>query len=300
VTWSIGSSEAATALSCPCCTNGRYDDYGSPLALWLRAHDRLPRYDNLDTPAIRRGRGMEWGLGHWFARERGFGILQGPSLEDPPTIHPDHSWLHSRVDFYVWDKPQPVANAVADVKTAAFLDADKGWGPAGTAKIPPDKRVQMLVHLACHPKAERCWVPTLGVVENDWRVYVVERDDRRIETMIGLLAMWVDKHVIRGEAPPPDGRDRTSDALDRGIPEHEGRVKATADAVAAARLAAAKRRTLKDQKLELERVVQQAKLLMGHATELVDERNRVLATWRADKNGVRRFRWTNHEEDEEP
>jgi hypothetical protein len=290
VTWSMGSSEAATVLG--------YDEHGSAMEVWLRALGRLPRYDDTDTPATRRGRGMESGLGSWFARERGFMVVPGPTLAMPPTIHPDHAWLHSRPDLFVWEVTYEkmgfsVADALAEVKTRRFLDEEDGWGEPGTAQVPATVRVQCLVHLACHPVAKRCYVVAFGTVEDDFRIYVVERDERRIGKLIHHLALWVDRHVNRGEAPPEDGRDRTTRALARGVKAAEGRVPVTAapEDVAAYTAGQAKRSTRADLDHEVEKIRQRLMLRMGAATELVDDRGRLLATWRPGKDGVRRFRW---------
>jgi hypothetical protein len=298
VTWSLGSSEAAVVLG--------IDPDGSPLEVWLRAFGRLPRYDaSGDTPATRRGKGMEFGLGMWFAQEHGLVAVPGPQLSDPPTLHPEHPFIHSRADFLLWTTatwttavstgvPTP-HEAVAEVKTRRFLDPEDGWGEDGSDQIPAVIKVQCLVHLACNPTARACYVVALGTVEDDLRVYVLERAryERRIARLVHGLVVWVHRHVDLGVPPEADGLDRTSRALSRGIPAADRVVAtATAEDVGKVHAAVAKRATVRETEAEIEKVRQQLMLRMGAATELVDERGRLLATWRAGKtDGVRRFRW---------
>lgn len=292
----IGSSEVATALG--------YNPWGSPLRLWLRLTGRLPRYGGADTAASKRGRGMEWGLLAWFATERGFRWTPGPDLDSQPMRHPTLGFLHSRVDGYVWEHQDRPANAVADAKTSRLLaeviELDNGRTVPGwrANAIPAHLHVQMLVHLACHPLAERCYVPALGTLDDDWRVYTIERDERRIRKLEDAVEAWWDRHIVNGIPPEEDGRDDTTEALTRAWAAAPGAVvEATSEDRGVVGALKAKRATLRDLERETERLRQKLMMRMGSATELVDGRN-LIATFRETKAG-RRLVLRNHTHDHE-
>lgn len=290
----IGSSEAATALG--------YDPWGSELELWLRLTGRIPRRDpSSGTPATYRGSALEWGLIQWAARQVGAAqVMAGPGLDQQPMRHPTLYFLHSRVDGYFRMDTEPgPATVLADAKTSRYLEAEvdtpmgvlPAWGEAGTDQIPRWLKPQMLVHLACHPLAERVVVPALGTVDDDFRLYQIERDEGLIRRLEDALGRWWDLRIEQGVAPAPDGKPRTDRALDRALAAKPGRVVvATPEEAAMVRAAATKREAARAMEAASDMVRQAVKVRLGSATEFMDPDGRLLATWREGKNG-RTFRW---------
>jgi hypothetical protein len=308
VTWTVGSSTAPTIVG--------HNPWGSPVRVWLEALGRLDRGASEDTPATARGSMLEYGIGTGWARREGWVAIPGPTFDDPPALNPEYPWLHSRVDFYVWRPaaggPAPyVLDSVADVKTSHFLEEEielpdgrrvPGWGEPGTDHVPKWVKTQMLVHLAIHPWAPRCYVPALGTVRDDFRVYVIEREAHRqhIDRLVHAVDVWIRTHVLGQVAPKADGSQRTTDALALGLRASKGALLAATPALAAMVDAATRKRatrTVLDR--EIERMRQEVQIAMGDATELVDERGELIATFRPGKDGRRRFRLLSIQDDDD-
>lgn len=281
----IGSSSAAVVLG--------LSPWGSPMEVWAEAVGLVERQSS-GSAATRRGSGMERGLGSWFAQERGFLVSPGPDLDAEPVRNPTLPFLHARPDFFVWttpENPAAMCDDVAEVKTARYLDESDGWGEAGGDRIPLHYAAQCQVHMAVCTWVRGCWVPALGTVNDDWRVYYLPRRDALIAKLTGKLARWWDEHVVKGVPPAVDGRERTSRVLDLALKAKGGALVAGPEERARFEKCIGMRATLRDLEGEIETLAQELRLRMGENTELVDERGKLLATWRADKNGQRRWRW---------
>lgn len=197
----LGASEAAAVLG--------LNPWQRPIGVWARMTGLVARYAEEDTPAQARGRMFEEPLALRFAAGRP--IERGPVIGEQPWVAGELPWLHARPDFIVADKE------LAECKTARRLDDEHGWGIEGTAQVPPQYAVQVLVQLAVaarvRPGLKRCVVVAFGVLDDDYREYPIVRDVRREERLLAGLHAWYERHIVRGEMPALDGSDAASEAL---------------------------------------------------------------------------------------
>jgi putative phage-type endonuclease len=216
----IGSSDAAAVLG--------LHRYRSPWAVWARLTG-LVEDGSADSNAATRGRRLEPALLSWYAADRGVSVTPGPTLDESPLVHPDYPWATARPDGLTDD-------ALVEAKTAGKLDAARGWGPAGSDVVPIDYRVQTLWQLAVVPR-ERVDLCAFGTWQDDWRVYSIPYDDRRIPLLLRAIADWHEKYILAGSPPPVDGSEDCTSALRALYPDSPAKalVDATAEDLALAR-----------------------------------------------------------------
>jgi predicted phage-related endonuclease len=214
-----------------------------------------------------------------------------------PTRAPfvDREWRGDSADGLLykceWDSGRMALEtnpcAVVEAKTVA-LGGAKGWGREGTGDIPAGYIVQCYWHLLHWPTAERCYVPALfGGHSFEFRLYVVERDDKAIAKLESILHEWWKRH-IEGEEPP-DANHLDHGELSEMFPRDDGRslndnedVQAHAMSYLQARDAEATERKRKDYHGN------RLRQLLGDHSECAGDWGSV--QWRPDKNGVRSLR----------
>lgn len=271
--------------------------WGSAVKVWAETLGLVERVST-DTPATRRGRGLEWAVACWWAMERGVLVIPGDPIERPGRVNPELPWLSAHVDaFSVLPTPATGGEleGVVEVKTARWLDESE-WGPSGEGPVPRRHAIQARGYLAV-TGSPCAWLVALGTVDDDLRSYRIDRDLGVERRLLAAARRWYDAHIVGGEPPAPDGLDATRQTLAR-LPAEEGKeaVLLAAD-VPLVEKARGLRRTVKDSTQAVERLRQELMLRMGDAEVLVDERGRVVATFKGSP--VRRWRWANHDEEDE-
>jgi len=159
---------------------------------------------------------MQPGVGLRWSRARGGAtIVPGPRLEEPGLAHPDVPFT-TRPDFLV-----PELRTVLEVKAPRELEAEE-WGPDGTAEAPPWYVVQVLAQLAIvrrHGDYERAELfARARAARRGERVqasYVFVLDEVREARLIRKVREWVERHVVDGVPPPPDGSPSATSTLTR-------------------------------------------------------------------------------------
>lgn len=283
----IGSSQVGTILG--------LDPWGSQFKVWAQLHGLVPSSGG--SAATARGHMLEEAVGARWLAESGWVGCRGPAYGQPPVLNPEVPVLGVHPDVLVWHQPPsaPVRpDAIAEVKTSKWLPATieargrsfPGWGEPGTDQVPRWYAAQgVALMVAC--QVETVWFPVFGTVDDDFRVYRLDRDERLVRGMLAKLTAWYDRHIVRGEYPEPDGSDTTKWVLDRAIRQQGGERPATPEEVASIDLLRRKKATLRDLEAEVERIAQKVKVSMGGAPALAGPDGRPLVRWSAPKSTTR-------------
>jgi len=183
----IGSSDAAAVLG--------LHRYRTPWAVWARLTG-LATEESSDSPAATRGRRLEPALVGWYAQETGAVVTPGPAFAEPPMVRAGAEWATCHPDGLTDE-------AIVEAKTAGRLDEAHGWT---ATDIPIDYRIQGLWLLAVVPRS-RVDVPAFGTWHDDFRIYRIPADERRIVALFRTVSDWREKYVLTGEPPPVDGSE---------------------------------------------------------------------------------------------
>ena len=122
--WRVGGSEIAQVLG--------WSRYGTRADL-LAA--KLHPVESPSTRAQLRGTHLEGGILTWATAVHGY--KYDPAASVATHVHPVYDWALYNPDAVVIDGP------LIEVKTTTDRAADKGWGRAGTDKIPLYYRAQV-------------------------------------------------------------------------------------------------------------------------------------------------------------
>jgi putative phage-type endonuclease len=266
----IGGSDAGAVLG--------ISPFKSPLRLWMEKRGEI-QPDDIDAQEnVYWGQRLEHLIAEEFANRSGLEIRQTGELSQ----HPHYEWMICNVDAFVINVPQRVITEIKNVDRFAF-HAGK-WGPDGSAQV-PDYYYAQAQHNMEVTGAVLCYMPIL-VGGNDYRCYVIPRDERFVKFLIAHEAeFW--RKVQHGIKPAPvDNED-----LKILFPNHAPGIHLDATdetALAWARLCAIKPKlgALVKEKKECEFAIKKE---MGVAEHL-SYNGAKLATWRTGESGRRTFR----------
>ena len=296
-TYTLGSSEVAVVLGL-----GRTKHDGEPWVSELEVYARLlgliARYDDDGGPEAEVGRWFEAGVLQRLSVERGWqwgrDIVPGPTLEQPGLKSPSFPW-HARPDALA-----KAVGATVEAKCPRALDSEE-WGPT-VEDIPPYYAVQVLSQLAI---AHELWGWNSGILAamarvpgwsygapKTWATYQLHHQPRRAKLMADRVNAWLDRHVHAGVPPEPDGSQSATNTLRRMFRPIDDKVyEATPTDLERYRRALASRDAADELAARMREEQQHLQAAMADASALVDADGRRLATWRADKNGSRRWRF---------
>lgn len=184
----IGSSDAAATAG--------LSRYLTPYKLWMVKTGQMESPDLSNNPFV------YWGTVHEPAIARRFAEL-----------HPEYAVRNTNFMFWREDQGYPAfanldriarapgeAPALLEIKTGdKFVGAQ--WGEPGTAEIPDEYYLQVQHQfLVMGERYQKAYVPVL-IGGNDYREYVVHRDDDAITDLVTLeRQFWVD-NVLAMKAP---------------------------------------------------------------------------------------------------
>ena len=170
---------------------------------------------------------MEWGTALEGVIRRHFTRVTGlPVVEHTEVIrHPEHDWMIAHVDGLVYEASEtefirPVA--VFEAKTAGTFAADD-FGEPGTDQVPDAYLVQCQHYMAVTGLPKTYLAVLVG--GNDFRVYVIPRDEEIIsQMMLREREFWFD-HVIQEVPPPVDYSAAYEGYLRRRYPVDSGEIR---------------------------------------------------------------------------
>jgi len=269
----ISASDVAAVLG--------FSEYATPWEVWAEKTGLHPR-DAVDSEAIRLGIDLEPWLLERAQRMLGFPVVRTPARL---YAHPTDTWQLASPDGEA--QPPGCVPFGIEAKTAGLAS---GFGiPSGWS----DDRVPLGYEFQARWQMRVMgWerVDIVGLVAGvGLRMWPIGRDDAIEADMVMQVAEWREQHLIRRIEPPVVARDNalmsavwptptegvidlTDDPdIDELLFEHEER-----------------KRTAKDAKDAKDQVSAAIKRKLG-PHEIAVANGRVIATWAADINGIRRL-----------
>lgn len=188
----LGSSDIATLCG--------LNRYATPMRIWLSK--RALAEPEPETPE------QEWGhlledlvAQRWIDVHRD-DLLHVRAMDQ--TIIGDKSWMMCTPDRLVYRQEIPVSLlGPLEVKTAGYRQAHE-WG-RGEDEVPPVYLVQVQWQLAVMQAS--CGYLAALIGGNDWREYVLPRDEETIAGLVDIGDRWWRKHIVGDEPPPLDASE---------------------------------------------------------------------------------------------
>lgn len=285
----LGASEVAVCLGLQRLKSDG-EPYLSERELWGRLTGELPRYDESAGVDAEIGRDAEaMVLSRWIRRYPAASYRPGPQLGADPLANPAWPWLHARPDM-IWCGPD--GESPIEFKAPRELDAER-WGEDGTDQMPPEYLVQLAVQVAVMDAPFGILFAMARAPRSNSRVDAEFRYQRNRElerTILDRAGAWYHRHVVDGVPPSPDGSASAAWALGRSAVLDHVVAWANADQEAAVRRLVQVRVAERQQRAHREQLEQDIQASMGAATRLLDHKGKVIATFRPDRTGRRRFR----------
>lgn len=259
--------------------------WASPWTVFLdkigEGEDREP------TQAMWWGQVLEDDIEARFMLETGLSVY----AQQERAVHPDHPWMRCTLDGRVRDDAFGVDLGIFEAKSTA--DSVDDWAMQGG--VPIEYACQATWNMVvtqttqCHMAVLHC---AFGL---ELKVYELHLDQSDADEVIDAASQFWFKHVQRRVPPPADAHVETARAMAKVWPARGGVIEAdeewrrmVADACAAkARKAAAEQ--------EERQALNNLRAAIGENTDVVvydpdTGKPKAIATWRADKNGVRTLR----------
>jgi predicted phage-related endonuclease len=123
---------------------------------------------------------------------------------DPIVRHPEKDWLLASLDFETED-----GQAVVECKAVNPYHLDD-WGEPGTDQVPDHYLLQTQHQLAVTGRATAYLAMLIG--GENFRVYVIERNDQAIESLLAIEADFWQRVLLR-DPPEPSWQHRSTSKL---------------------------------------------------------------------------------------
>ena len=253
----IGGSDAAMVLG--------VSRYGGPLTLWFDKTGRNAEREQSEA--------MEWGIelepiiAKKFVERTGLKVRRRNKM----LHHPEFPWMLANIDRQIVGQ-----NCGLECKTAHFYLKDRWKGDEL-----PDEYYAQVQHYMAVAGWSSCWIAVL-IGGQEMREKEVMRDDEFIVPMIEREREFWHEYVLKDIMPPATEFDDMSALYPEDTkeillpPSQEMKEIAT------------RLKAFKDQSKDL---TSRAKLLENTLKQAIGDASGIenIATWKADKNGVRRL-----------
>lgn len=183
----IGGSDASAIIG--------LNPYSSPYAVWAEKTGKLPPKE--DNEAMRQGRDLEDYVAQRWCEATGKRVRKMNAI----LKNPAYPFAHANIDRRVIGE-----NAGLECKTTSVMNLKRFKG----GDYPESYYVQC-VHYMAVTGADRWYLGVL-VLNQGFYAYVIERDEAEINALMAQEAAFWD-YVTSGEAPPVDGSQATTEAL---------------------------------------------------------------------------------------
>lgn len=263
----IGASESVILF--PSIPNS----YCTPYKLWMIKTGRLDSEDELNDY-------QWWGYELETVIAKRYEHETGETLKHltQTYIHPKLPYMLCHPDRFVFCKRKLV-----EIKTAQYNPEE--WGEPGTDHVPPAYVIQVQHQLAVTGYDEA----DLIVLFMNYRkssIYHIKRDEELISAIEGAVSKFWNNHVLSDIAPE---LTNVADCKLRFNKTNGAFIEATPEAIEC--LDMLKRvRSLKSQEQEIEDGILKNILSFIGEGDGIKQDSKILATWKARKDGVRVFR----------
>lgn len=193
----IGGSDAAAVVG--------LNPYVSTFSLWSEKTRQTPAFEG--NLATRTGTFLEPFVAELFEEHTGKKIRR----ENASLINSDYPWAVADVDRMVIGE-----DAGLEIKTVSALSTRK----FKNGEYPPRFYCQCCHYLAVTGK-QRWYLATL-IGNNDFRIFVIDRDEDEIAALMEAEKSFWEDHVIPKVPPAPDGEPPTDESLKVLYPESNG------------------------------------------------------------------------------
>lgn len=256
----IGASES------PCLVG--VSPFGNAISVWA---EKVGIEIREETDAMELGLILEEGITRLYAKKTGYDVAHFGTIR-----HPRFPWMLATPDLAVFGQRR-----VAQIKLVGAWMAHHWDGGV------PDYVEVQVQHEMEVADADVCDVLAL-VGGTDFRILTVERDREMGRDLVEVCRVFVERHIIGGEMPDPDG----SAIADAAIKARFQRTRpvllpATEEAERLGRAWLAADRRIRDAEKAQALAEQKLKVLIGENEGIEGEGFRV--TWKANKKGTRVF-----------
>jgi putative phage-type endonuclease len=192
----IGGTDASAILG--------VNPWASEFDVWLEKTGRAKEKEQTKA--------MEWGLLLENVIGERYMARTGRKLWNPDQLmaHPEHPVMIGTPDRLVIGEERGV-----DIKTANAYMAHE-WGAEFTDEIPRQYVVQCAHYMAI--TGFPAWDVAVLIGGNDDRIYTVRRDLDFERLLVGRLTSWWERYVVKGEQPPIDGGNGSTEYLKGRFP----------------------------------------------------------------------------------
>jgi putative phage-type endonuclease len=249
------------------------NSYCTPYQLWLEKTGKMEREQDLND--------YQW-WGHELEPviSKRYELETGEKLEyrAETVIHPRIPFMLCHPDRYVIGKRK-----LTEIKAVTF-DPSK-WGEAGTDQVPPEYVLQVQHQLACTGYDE---IDLIAFFLNYRKsvIYRFKRDERLITDIENAVTNFWNNHVLADIAPDLVNMKDCKMRFTRT----NGTFIEASDEIIDQLDMLKKVRKQKDQVAFIEENIMTQILKFIGANDGLKKDDKILATWKANKNGVRSFR----------
>lgn len=182
--------------------------WGTPLSVWAEKRGLVESDGDADVPEhIELGNLLEPVVAALYARRTGFDLYEPGTL-----VHPKDPLRIATPDRIVRGMPRG-----CQIKKTRTMG---GWGQEGTDEIPEAIICQVQYEMSV-ADLEVEDVPVL-FFGSHLAVYTVRRDDELIGGLVECAHRFWRDYVVANVPPPPDGSERTREALSKIFPKNKG------------------------------------------------------------------------------
>lgn len=247
-----------------------------PMRLYLAKTTDEPETDRDNEDHLEWGHLQEPIILAWYESKTGAKVIPGGHVP-----HRDHLWLWASLDGFTPDRNVEIKNVASNMASH--------WDSYAEDGIPRYVRAQVTIGMACSGKRLCDVVASVG--GRPPHVWTVEYDEELASLLIdGACRFW--QNTVDRISPPLDATPATKEYLRRTYPSNVDRV--IVDAWEEADVLAEERMVWmsRESAAKREKDIRDAKLMA-----LIGDRDGVNGdtwkmTWKLDKNGVRRSRFT--------
>lgn len=253
-------------------------DGAGPMRVYLAKTTDAPDATDDDRGELEWGHVMEPVILEWYQRTMGVTVLPGG-----PVHHREHPWIWATLDGTVVDADKNVEVKNVGSQMAHHWDAYEDDG------VPRYVRAQCVIGMACSGK--RACDVVAAVAGRPPHVWTVGWDAELWQLLVdGARGFWA--MVQKGEAPPLDATPASKEYLRQRYPSNVDRVIVEADDATD---------DLGMERVELAGIIERAEARKSVIDAEIMERigthggaqgSGWKMTWKLDKNGVRRQRFT--------
>ena len=237
-----------------------YSKFKTQVELWAEKTGRWTPPDISDKPHVKAGNMLEPTLIKWFENETGLEVETDEGLIKSDT----YKFAAANIDGRVSSD-----NAIVEVKTSS---SNEGWGDANN-EIPAVYYCQVQHYLAV-TGAERAYVVVL-IRGSDFRIYIIEREQAFIDTLMQIEREFWENHVLKDIAP---AAVQVSDLLQLKPRMERESIEADENVIDQLRRLSLLEEQAKQIKLEADSIKSSLILSMKDESQFVDMHERVLAT----------------------